>query len=93
MGLERLVVRCLEANVDPYIEVLRGPDTERAVEMLDNRLVERLVTPFEPDTTRLAACWRGGGASIFPLEGGTDGPEADDTERFEYEPRFLAPRA
>ena len=49
---ERLAVRCLEANVEPHIEVLSGPDTDRDEEAVDKRLVERLCGSLDPDTDR-----------------------------------------
>lgn len=76
---ERLAVRCLEANVEPYIEVLlSGPDTDRDEETVDKRLIERFCGSFDPDTDRRVAGWiGGGGASNFPREG----MDRDDTDR------------
>lgn len=59
LELERLAVRCLEANVEPHIEVLSGPDTDRDEEVVDKRLVERLCGSFDPDTDRRVAGWTG----------------------------------
>jgi hypothetical protein len=59
LELERLAVRCLEANVEPHIEVLSGPDTDRDEEVVDKRLVERFCGSFDPDTVRREAGWTG----------------------------------
>lgn len=48
---ERLAVRCLEANVEPHIETLSGPDTDRE-EAVDKRLVERPCGSLDPDMDR-----------------------------------------
>jgi len=83
--VERLVVRCLDAYVDPLSELLRGPETDRFVETLDKRLVERLGVSLEFDAARLLeGC---GGASILPR---VLGLEVEETERLEYDPTFLA---
>lgn len=46
----KLLVRCLDANVDPYKEL---PDVDRCVDLTDIRLVERSNGSSEPDTARL----------------------------------------
>jgi hypothetical protein len=75
--LDKLVVRCREANVDPNnVEVFMGPDTERLLEILDTRLADRLVGSCE-DVDRLDFTLGTGGASIFPFGW------RDDTERLE----------
>ena len=78
LELERLDVRCLEANVELHIEALSGPgpDTDRDEETVDRRLVDRFCGSF--DTDRCAARRVGkGGASIFPREG----PDRGETDR------------
>jgi hypothetical protein len=74
---ERLVVRCLEANVEPHIEALSGPDTDRDEEVIDKRLVERLCGSFDPDRARRVAEWTGWGGASLPREG----IDRDDTDR------------
>lgn len=54
--LDKLVVRCLEANVGSCSELRMGPDTERFGVILDNRLAERLGVSLEPDTARRGGC-------------------------------------
>jgi uncharacterized protein YbjT (DUF2867 family) len=59
-------VRCLEANVEPHIEALSGPDTA-----VDKRLVERLGGSLDPDivTDRRVTWWMGWGGASLPREG------------------------
>ena len=73
---ERLAVRCLEANVEPHIEALSGPDTDRDEEAVDKRLVERLCGSLDPDTDRRVTWWMGLGGASLPWEG-TDRDDAD----------------
>ena len=77
LGPERLAVRCLEANVEPRIEVLSGPDTDRDEEAVDKRLVERLCGSLDPDTDRRVTGWMGWGGASLPREG----IDTDDTDR------------
>lgn len=56
---ERLAVRCLEANVEPHIEALSGPDTDRNEGAVDKRLVERFRGSFDPETVRRVTGWTG----------------------------------
>ena len=74
---ERLAVRCLEANVEPHIEALSGPDTDRDEEAIDKRLVERLCGSFDPDTVRRVTGWTGWGGASLPREG----IDSDDADR------------
>ena len=73
---ERLAVRCLEANVEPHIEVLSGPDTDRDDEV-DKRLVERFCGSLDPDTDRRVTGWMGWGGASLPWEG----LDSEDTDR------------
>ena len=74
---DRLAVRCLEANVEPHIEELSGPDTDRDEEAIDKRLVERLCGSFDPDTVRRVTGWTGWGGASLPREG----IDRDDADR------------
>lgn len=42
--VERLIVRCRDANVVPDSEALKGPEAERTVDVEDNRLDDRPTT-------------------------------------------------
>ena len=74
---ERLAVRCLEANVEPHIEELSGPETDRDEEVVDKRLVERFCGSLDPDTDRRVTEWMGWGGASLPREG----IDSDDTDR------------
>ena len=74
---ERLAVRCLEANVEPHIEALSGPDTDRDEEAIDKRLVERFCGSLDPDTDRRVTGWMGWGGASLPREG----IDRDDADR------------